>query len=169
MAWAGPEHLDAEHFSLKDVTCPDIVKLFAAAAAISPRVVLYLPRHADLNEMVLLAAANGFGACEVEKVFFQYPTPHLKLVNVWFSSEAAAQPLPSATGLRKKVGATGGRSSHMADASSGTATRGSELWGLPPLFGPIIRALNCRFHYVGKFVGVKENWLLVTYQSIRMM
>jgi trimethylguanosine synthase len=48
--WGGPSHLDSGHFSLKDVSCPDIVHLFAAAAAVSPRVVLYLPRHADLNE-----------------------------------------------------------------------------------------------------------------------
>jgi len=120
--WGGPAHLDAGHFSLKDVTCPDIVKLFAAGAAISQRVVLYLPRHADLNEMVLLASASGFGCCEVEKVFFEYPTRHLKLVVVYFSPEAISSPTPSVS--KKKIGATGdsNRSHQKAKTSSALAT-----------------------------------------------
>jgi predicted RNA methylase len=152
--WGGPAHLDAGHFSLKDVTCPDIVKLFAAGAAISQRVVLYLPRHADLNEMVLLASASGFGCCEVEKVFFEYPTRHLKLVVVYFSPEAISSPTPSVS--KKKIGATGdrNRSHQKAKTSSALATISGgtcQLWGLPPIVGPIVRALHCRFHYVGRF------------------
>lgn len=86
--WGGPSHLDSEHFSLKDVGCPDIVHLFAAAAAVAKRVVLYLPRHQDLHEIALLARRHGFAAVEVEKVFFQHPTRHLKLVMVHFTPEA---------------------------------------------------------------------------------
>lgn len=150
--WGGPAHLDCDHFSFKHVPCPDIVKLFSAAATVSKRVVLYLPRHQDLNEIVLVASANGFGACEVEKVFFQYPTPHLKLVCVYFSPEAAALPLPVAGGSKKKVGPTGKETRKALGSTVTGAGRASGLSGLPPLAGPIIRALYCRLHYLGRFV-----------------
>merc|ERR1711963_1137199 len=65
--WGGPGHLDADYFSLKDVDCPDIVRLFEAAAMLSPRIVLYLPRHVDLHEIAILASMHGFPAVEVEK------------------------------------------------------------------------------------------------------
>ena len=57
----------------------------------SERVVLYLPRHTDLHEMAILAACHGFAAIEVEKVFFQHPTRHLKLILVYFSKETLRQ------------------------------------------------------------------------------
>ncbi|CAE7609851.1 Tgs1, partial [Symbiodinium microadriaticum] len=85
--WGGPGHLESNYFSLRDVQVPDIVHLFAAAAKLSPRVALYLPRHTDLHEIAILAAVNGFSAVEVEKVFFQHPTPHLKLIVVYFSKD----------------------------------------------------------------------------------
>lgn len=161
--WGGPAHLDAEHFALKDVECPDIIRLFAAAATVSKRVALYLPRHADLHEMVLLAAAHGFAAVEVEKVFFEYPTPHLKLCVIYFTPEAASKPPPAMKSSKKKVGPTGraigkadlveGRSTAIAKPVSyePSCSMPSGLLGLPPLAGPLFRALYCRFHYVGKY------------------
>ena len=38
-----------------------------------PPKVLYLPRHTDLNELVVLAAHYGYGSFEVEKIYFAYP------------------------------------------------------------------------------------------------
>eukprot|EP00929_Paragymnodinium_shiwhaense_P063287 TRINITY_DN31624_c0_g1_i1.p1 TRINITY_DN31624_c0_g1~~TRINITY_DN31624_c0_g1_i1.p1 ORF type:complete len:654 (-),score=179.14 TRINITY_DN31624_c0_g1_i1:43-2004(-) len=87
--WGGPAHLDADYFSLRDVDSCDIAELFSAATKVSSRVVLYMPRHQDLHEMAILGASHGFGAVEVEKILFQYPTPHLKLVVLYFTPEAA--------------------------------------------------------------------------------
>lgn len=160
--WGGPAHLDAHHFALKDVECPDIIQLFAAAASVSKRVVLYLPRHADLHEMVLLASAHGFAAVEVEKVFFEYPTPHLKLCVIYFWPEALTCPPPAAKGSKKKVGPTGQPNSkpnllqeaarqQLPCESPCTTKLRDGLLGLPPLAGPVLRAMYCRFHYVGKY------------------
>eukprot|EP00969_Alexandrium_andersonii_P241876 10681576-Alexandrium_andersonii.AAC.1 len=55
----------------------------------------------------MLAAAHGFPAVHVEKVLFQYPTPHLKLIVVYFSAEAATAPLQAGS-CKKAVGPTGG-------------------------------------------------------------
>lgn len=157
--WGGPAHLDAPSFSLKDVEYLDIVRLFAAAAAVSPRVALYLPRHVDLHEVAILATMCGFAAVEVEKVLFEYPTPHLKLCVVYFTPEAAIAP-PPASSLRRSIGRkkTDIRrpqaACHQA-AVAKSAGGGGEgpFHNLPPLelAGPLIRALYCRFHYVGRY------------------
>ncbi|CAK0833759.1 unnamed protein product, partial [Prorocentrum cordatum] len=115
--WGGPAHLDCECFSLRDVECPDIVRMFAAAASVSRRVALYLPRHQDLLEIVTLASSFGFSAVEVEKIFFQYPTPHLKLCIVWFTPEAALVPPPPPTAA-KVVGPATQRRAARGDAES---------------------------------------------------
>jgi len=165
--WGGPQHLDADYFSLLDVPCPDIVKLFVAASELSTRVVLYLPRHVDLHEIAMLASAQGFSTVTVEKVFFQYPTPHLKLVVVYFTPEAVAAPLQAT--VKKAVGRTGGpglqasqqgTSQGRKEAPGAGARRAeqlvppkaAELLLLPPLAGPVIRALYCRCHYLGRYV-----------------
>jgi trimethylguanosine synthase len=154
--WGGPGHLDTEHFSLKDVECPDIVDLFSAAVSMSPRVVLYLPRHVDLHEIALLAYAHGFPAVEVEKVLFQYPTRHLKLVVVYFTPEAsAAAPSSIPTSTTKTVDSNRRRgppaaTSRKKEGEGGATWHG--LLGLPPLAGPLIRALYCRHHYLGRYV-----------------
>jgi len=152
--WGGPEHLDAHHFSLKFVTCPDIVQLFAAAVRLSPRVTLYLPRHQDLNEIVLLAVRHGFPAVEIEKVLFQYPTPHLKLVVVYFGPEAATVGrFPAARSLQKTVGATGAALIQKEGPRKKEATEACcQLLVPAPLAGPVLRALYCRHHYVGRYV-----------------
>lgn len=154
--WGGPAHLEADFFSLKDVEWCDIIELFAAAAAISTRVALYLPRHINLHEIVLLAAAHGYQAVEVEKIYFEYPTRHLKLVVVYFGPEAM---LATARGwtATKRVGPTGvaknsGPPDLQADAPSECPPALGQLLRLPPLAGPLIRAQYCRFHYVGKYV-----------------
>lgn len=157
--WGGPGHLESDHFSLKDVECCDIVALFAAAAALCPRVVLYLPRHQDLHEVAMLAHAHGFAAVEVEKVCFQYPTPHLKLCVMYFTPEVTALTRPVET-TKKTVGATAPtedlgaarQKSRGLPASKSCSGAMCSLLKLPPLVGPLMRALYCRYHYVGKYV-----------------
>eukprot|EP00927_Polykrikos_kofoidii_P045761 TRINITY_DN39869_c0_g1_i1.p1 TRINITY_DN39869_c0_g1~~TRINITY_DN39869_c0_g1_i1.p1 ORF type:complete len:676 (-),score=85.50 TRINITY_DN39869_c0_g1_i1:327-2282(-) len=174
--WGGPSHLDAEYFSLKDVACPDIVGLFSAAASISSRVVLYLPRHSDLHEIVILAAAHGYTSVEVEKVLFKYPTPHLKLVIVHFTPEVAS--CGDATAVRHKSVGADARGGHQKAPSTGQRKDSDTVAGsafddkaeascclgrdnrsfpdcllrLPPLAGPLIRALHCRYHYIGRYI-----------------
>lgn len=173
--WGGPAHLDAEYFSLKDVVCPDIVQLFTAAASLSTRVVLYLPRHTNLHEIVILAAVHGYTTVEVEKVLFKYPSPHLKLIVVHFTPEAAAAAAggvceavrhksvgAEARGCRPKAIAAGARGSpetmrrNLPKAARGPCCDNESLKDtllrLPPLAGPIIRALHCRHHYIGRYV-----------------
>jgi len=85
--WGGPTHLDSPSFSLGDVEGCDIAGMFRrACCAWSRNVVLYLPRHTDLNELVVLAAHHGYGSFEVEKIYFAYPERHLKLIVVYFGS-----------------------------------------------------------------------------------
>lgn len=143
--WGGPGHLDCPHFSLRDVEVPDIVRLFAAAAKLSKRVVLYLPRHTDLHEVAILASRFGFPAVEVEKVFFQHPTPHLKLVVVYFSMEVLDQGIPKSI-TQKTVG------SKVRPKQSQPQLLGP----LPDLLssnisGVLLRAVYCR-SYLGRFV-----------------
>jgi len=166
--WGGPSHLDAEYFSLKDVECPDIVRLFAAAVKISHRIVLYLPRHINLHEAALLAAEHNFPAIEVEKVLFEYPTPHLKLCVLYYGPEATAKAMaPPAGPSRKAVGPTGGAAISGASQRRAPTTASVALCGTPanngpaqagtllsslPLAGPVIRALHCRCHYLGRYI-----------------
>lgn len=84
--WGGPAHLDSPHFSLKDVQCCDIEAMFATACTWSRHIVLYLPRHTDLYELAVLAARFGFYSFEVEKIYFAFPTRHLKLIVVYFGT-----------------------------------------------------------------------------------
>lgn len=150
--WGGPQHLDAEYFSLRDVEQPDIVRLFAAATRISPRVVLYLPRHVDLHEVAMLAAKHSFPAVDVEKVLFQYPAPHLKLCVIYFTPEAAVAPLQVGS-AKKTVGPTGGPNPQTTMAAP------VEMLTWPPLAGPVMRTLYCRYHYLGRYVvALAQAW-----------
>jgi len=167
--WGGPAHLDSAHFSLKDVEVPDIVRLFSAAVLLSPRVVLYLPRHIDLHEVVMLAHDYGFAAVEVEKVFFQYPTPHLKLCVVYFVPEsdlrrASALTVAKTVNQRQRAPVRKQQCNQspdlcVEDASENdpfplcamTRTRSALLSSLP-LAGPLTRAMTCQFHYIGRYV-----------------
>mmetsp|Transcript_18259 Transcript_18259/g.42550 ORF Transcript_18259/g.42550 Transcript_18259/m.42550 type:complete len:443 (+) Transcript_18259:40-1368(+) len=151
--WGGPVHLDADYFSLKDIDGPDLVALFAAAAHLCKHVVLYLPRHIDLHEMVLLAASHNYSVIEVEKILFQYPTPHLKLCMVHFQPNVIAnQLLPKSS--CKKVGQQQRRCAQTVSQKSAASKgiRRNALAFLPPLVGPLMRCLYCRFHYIGRYV-----------------
>eukprot|EP00403_Amphidinium_massartii_P012540 CAMPEP_0178416542 /NCGR_PEP_ID=MMETSP0689_2-20121128/24117_1 /TAXON_ID=160604 /ORGANISM="Amphidinium massartii, Strain CS-259" /LENGTH=491 /DNA_ID=CAMNT_0020037889 /DNA_START=235 /DNA_END=1706 /DNA_ORIENTATION=+ len=173
--WGGPVHLDAECFALKDIDCPDIVALFAAATMLSKHVVLYLPRHVDVHEMALLAASRNYSVIEVEKVLFQYPTPHLKLCIIHFAPVTAMQQMPVPKSSYKKVGQQPQRAAYLgpekekaasSDCLAATrrsaaplqggaqkAARGhSSLMFLPPLVGPLMRCLYCRYHYIGRYI-----------------
>ncbi|CAK8993488.1 unnamed protein product [Durusdinium trenchii] len=141
--WGGPGHLDCPHFSLRDVQVPDIMQLFAAAAKLCPRVALYLPRHTDLHEVAILAAQHGFPAVEVEKVFFQHPTPHLKLVVVYFSSDVAQQGIPKSI-TQKSVGRDRAQRLMQSKASVPELLSASAA-------GVLLRAVYCR-SYLGRFV-----------------
>ncbi|CAJ1381831.1 unnamed protein product [Effrenium voratum] len=144
--WGGPGHLDCPHFSLRDVEVPDIVRLFAAACKLSRRVVLYLPRHTDLHEVGILAQQHGFPAVEVEKVFFQHPTPHLKLVVVYFSPEVLQLGIPRSV-TQKTVGRPSASVSPPAKVLAGARDLLS-----PALAGILLRAVYCRHHYLGRYV-----------------
>eukprot|EP00435_Cladocopium_sp_Y103_P053797 s2167_g17.t1 len=144
--WGGPGHLDCPHFSLRDVEVPDIVLLFAAATKLSSRVALYLPRHTDLHEVAILASHYGYPAVEVEKVFFQHPTPHLKLVVVYFSPDALEQGIPKKI-TQKTVGPKIRPHQSQPQVASGP---------IPDLLssnmsGVLLRAVYCR-SYLGRFV-----------------
>lgn len=144
--WGGPGHLDCPHFSLRDVEVPDIVLLFAAATKLSSRVALYLPRHTDLHEVAILASRYGYPAVEVEKVFFQHPTPHLKLVVVYFSPDALEQGIPKKI-AQKTVGPKTRPHQSRPQVASGP---------IPDLLssnmsGVLLRAVYCR-SYLGRFV-----------------
>ncbi|CAL1170476.1 unnamed protein product [Cladocopium goreaui] len=144
--WGGPGHLDCPHFSLRDVEVPDIVLLFAAATKLSSRVALYLPRHTDLHEVAILASHYGYPAVEVEKVFFQHPTPHLKLVVVYFSPDALEQGIPKKI-AQKTVGPKTRPHQSRPQVASGP---------IPDLLssnmsGVLLRAVYCR-SYLGRFV-----------------
>merc|ERR1712216_683467 len=104
-------------------------------------------RHVDLHEVVILASLYRFAVVEVEKVLFEYPTRHLKLCIIYFMPEAEILATSHRKGLvKKKVRVTGelGVQSHLK------VTNG--LMNLPPLAGPIIRALFCRLHYLGRYI-----------------
>lgn len=101
--WGGPSHLDNSYFSLKDVSCCDIVKMFGRATQWSKNVVIYLPRHTDLHELAVLAAHYGYYSFEVEKIYFPYPVRHLKLIVVYFGPIFAnGSPFPTRRKLQCK-------------------------------------------------------------------
>ncbi|CAJ1342957.1 unnamed protein product [Effrenium voratum] len=131
---------------IRFVHVPDIVRLFAAACKLSRRVVLYLPRHTDLHEVGILAQQHGFPAVEVEKVFFQHPTPHLKLVVVYFSPEVLQLGIPRSV-TQKTVGRPSASVSPPAKVLAGARDLLS-----PALAGILLRAVYCRHHYLGRYV-----------------
>lgn len=155
--WGGPAHLDAPSFSLLDVLEPNLVELFVAATSLSQRVVLYLPRHQDLNEVALLAQGAGFAAVEVEKVFFQHPTPHLKLCVLYFrpESELRINALRTSRSIRSRQHCLARPRRHdRAMHQHPAALFGSaccDLLSSSLLAGPLLRALYWRVHYVGKY------------------
>merc|ERR1711964_326622 len=61
----------------------DIVRLICAAAEASPLLLLYLPRHQDLREVVALAHVLGAKRVRVERVVYTQPTPRTKLLLVY--------------------------------------------------------------------------------------
>ncbi|CAE8685728.1 unnamed protein product [Polarella glacialis] len=108
---------------------------------------------------------HGFPAVEVEKVFFQHPTPHLKLVMIHFGPEVLTAPIPRGV-YQKTVGPTTGPGARRKGTSrlqeqvpsteAGASERqipptSLELLGSEALAGPVLRALYCRYHYLGRF------------------
>lgn len=128
--WGGPAHLESAYFSLKDVLYCDIVQLFAQALAWSRNVVLYLPRHVDLHELTALAAHFGYPSFEVEKVYFAWPTVHLKLIVAYFG------PLFVGGGGFPRRRKPWGVAAH--------AATGNSLLSPLPLAGPVYRAVFAR-------------------------
>lgn len=55
--WGGPEYLGQEVFDVQTMMIPDGFKVYHAAAAITPNVAYYVPRNADMHQLVALA--NG--------------------------------------------------------------------------------------------------------------
>ncbi|KAG0557883.1 hypothetical protein KC19_11G164000 [Ceratodon purpureus] len=69
--WGGPDYMSVDKFDLHTMILPlDGFKLFQTAQAISPNVVLFLPRNVDLDQLVELSwLASPPFPCEVERNF----------------------------------------------------------------------------------------------------
>ncbi|XP_077580716.1 trimethylguanosine synthase [Stigmatopora nigra] len=79
--WGGPDYLTAEVFDIKTMMDPDGFQIFHLAKQISDNIVYFLPRNADMDQIVTLAGPGG--KVEVEQNFLNNK---LKTLTAYFGS-----------------------------------------------------------------------------------
>ncbi|KAL6504883.1 hypothetical protein OROHE_023641 [Orobanche hederae] len=85
--WGGPDYLKEQTFDIKTMLKPcDGYFLFNFAKKIAPKVVMFLPRNCDINQLAELAlSASPPWSLEVEK---NYLNNRLKAITAYFSEPA---------------------------------------------------------------------------------
>nr|QXT50432.1 trimethylguanosine synthase 1-like protein [Lupinus angustifolius] len=93
--WGGPDYTKVKTYDMKTMLRPhDGYTLFNAAKEIASKVVMFLPRNVDFNQLAELALSScPPWSLEVEKV---YLNGKLKAITAYFSDAAIGGPLPSA-------------------------------------------------------------------------
>ncbi|XP_037132376.1 trimethylguanosine synthase isoform X2 [Syngnathus acus] len=79
--WGGPDYLTAEVFDIKTMMEPDGFQIFHLAKQISDNIVYFLPRNADMDQIVSLAGPGG--KVEVEQNILNNK---LKTLTAYFGS-----------------------------------------------------------------------------------
>ncbi|XP_051809311.1 trimethylguanosine synthase isoform X1 [Acanthochromis polyacanthus] len=79
--WGGPDYLTAEVFDISAMMEPDGFEIFRLAKMISDNIVYFLPRNADMDQVVSLAGPGG--KVEVEQNFLNNK---LKTVTAYFGN-----------------------------------------------------------------------------------
>lgn len=69
--WGGPAYLDAAVFDLAAMQ-PSGAALHAAASAIAPNVVYFLPKNTNLHQMATLGGGATAGTVEIEQLHLNY-------------------------------------------------------------------------------------------------
>jgi trimethylguanosine synthase len=57
--WGGPAYLAQDVFDVQAMMVPDGFEVFAAAQRITPNIAYYVPRNADMRQLVALAGGDG--------------------------------------------------------------------------------------------------------------
>ncbi|RVE61031.1 hypothetical protein OJAV_G00166750 [Oryzias javanicus] len=79
--WGGPNYLTAEVFDIRTMMEPDGYPIFSRAKQISENIVYFLPRNANMDQVVSLAGSGGL--VEVEQNFLNNK---LKTVTAYFGN-----------------------------------------------------------------------------------
>ncbi|XP_013875836.1 trimethylguanosine synthase isoform X2 [Austrofundulus limnaeus] len=79
--WGGPDYLSAEVFDIRTMMEPDGFQIFSQAKLISDNIIYFLPRNADVDQVVSLAGPGG--RVEVEQNFLNNK---LKTVTAYFGN-----------------------------------------------------------------------------------
>uniref|UniRef100_A0A3P9K4N5 Trimethylguanosine synthase n=1 Tax=Oryzias latipes TaxID=8090 RepID=A0A3P9K4N5_ORYLA len=79
--WGGPNYLTAEVFDIRTMMEPDGFEIFSRAKQISDNIVYFLPRNANMDQVVSLAGPGGM--VEVEQNFLNNK---LKTVTAYFGN-----------------------------------------------------------------------------------
>ncbi|XP_043544305.1 trimethylguanosine synthase isoform X2 [Chiloscyllium plagiosum] len=77
--WGGPDYVNAEIFDLKTMMSLDGSEIFALSQKISPNIIYFLPRNADVEQVASLAGAGG--QVEIEQNFLNNK---LKTITAYF-------------------------------------------------------------------------------------
>ncbi|XP_078253525.1 trimethylguanosine synthase isoform X1 [Rhinoraja longicauda] len=77
--WGGPDYVNAEIFDLKTMICLDGFEIFALSQKITPNIVYFLPRNADIEQVASLAGPGG--RVEIEQNFLNNK---LKTITAYF-------------------------------------------------------------------------------------
>ncbi|KAK3579149.1 hypothetical protein CHS0354_022171 [Potamilus streckersoni] len=65
--WGGPQYLDAEVFNIYTMIQPNCCQIFELAKTVSKNIALFVPRNADVDQLVSLAGPGG--KVEIEQNF----------------------------------------------------------------------------------------------------
>ncbi|XP_020374885.1 trimethylguanosine synthase isoform X2 [Rhincodon typus] len=77
--WGGPDYVNAKIFDLKTMMSLDGCEIFALSQKISPNIIYFLPRNADVEQVASLAGAGG--QVEIEQNFLNNK---LKTITAYF-------------------------------------------------------------------------------------
>ncbi|CAN1163876.1 Trimethylguanosine synthase [Linum perenne] len=87
--WGGPDYLKEKTYDIKMLKPRDGCSLFNAAKQIAPKIIMFLPRNVDLDQLAELAlSANPPWALEVEKNFLN---GKLKAITAYFRDTRAIE------------------------------------------------------------------------------
>ncbi|XP_072323849.1 trimethylguanosine synthase [Scyliorhinus torazame] len=77
--WGGPDYVNAKIFDLKTMMSLDSFEIFALAQKITPNIIYFLPRNADIEQVASLAGVGG--RVEIEQNFLNNK---LKTITAYF-------------------------------------------------------------------------------------
>eukprot|EP00062_Callorhinchus_milii_P006804 gi/632947716/ref/XP_007889188.1/ PREDICTED: trimethylguanosine synthase [Callorhinchus milii] len=77
--WGGPDYVNADIFDLKTMMSPDGCEIFRLSQKISPNIVYFLPRNADIEQVASLTGPGG--RVEIEQNFLNNK---LKTITAYF-------------------------------------------------------------------------------------